>query len=488
MVIAVMLVFKLFYAILKHMNGIESFFWYDLETFGLNPCYDRIAQFAGQRTDLNLNPIGDPVVLYCRLSADYLPDPGACLVTGITPQEVKRKGLPESEFIQTINRLFSQAGTCVVGFNSIHFDDEFIRNALYRNFLDPYEREWKNGCSRWDILDLVRACHDFRPQGINWPPAKENGNPVFKLTELTAANRIDQTGAHDAMVDVNATIAVAKLIKEKQPRLFEHYLKLRQKTEVKNCLRLQDSPHPLLHTCASFTNPHGCTSMICAISPKVDQDNSIWCFDLAKDPSVLISASPESVYKTPGLFKLAINKSPFLAETNTLKAEDYERLGIDYKLCMEHMKTLVSSYSSIVKALMETPAPEYRTVDDPDYQIYSKFFSDHDKDLFRVIRNTPAEQRLSLNLNFSDSRCKSMLWRHVCRNYPEVLTDREMAEFKSFASSRLLCPPDDSINDFFFVGRKIDEKLEDNSLSVREKATLACLKEYFNSLKQFLGL
>ena len=145
----------------------ESFFWYDLETFGLNPSYDRIAQFAGQRTDLDLNPIGDPVILYCKLSADYIPDPAACLVTGITPQEVKAKGLPESEFIEKINNLFSVPGTCVCGFNSLRFDDEFIRNTLYRNFLDPYQREWKNGNSRWDILDLVRACHDFRPEGIN---------------------------------------------------------------------------------------------------------------------------------------------------------------------------------------------------------------------------------------------------------------------------------------------------------------------------------
>lgn len=470
------------------MNDIESFFWYDLETFGINPTYDRIAQFAGQRTDTDLNPIGDPVVLYCRLSADYLPDPGACLVTGITPQEVKKKGIPESEFIETINRLFSQPGTCVTGFNSIRFDDEFIRNALYRNFLDPYEREWKNGCTRWDVLDLMRACHDFRPQGIKWPVSPRTGNPVFKLTELTSANNIDQTGAHDAMVDVNATIAVARLVKENQPRLFEHYLGLRTKNGVKNQLRLQEEMHALLYTCASFINPRGCTSMICAISPKVDQDNSIWCFDLSKDPSLLLSNEGNKIYKTPGLFKLAINKSPFIADTNTLKDEDYDRLGIDKNLCMNHLNVLKTIKDRVVKVLSDIPAPEYKTPEDPDYQIYSGFFTDSDKQLFNVIRRTPPEQRLSLNLQFTDPRCKTMLWRHVCRNYPEVLSDEQMKEFKSFAASRIMCPPSDSINDFYFVPRKIEEKLENPAIRVKDKAVLVCLRDYFVSLKQFLGI
>lgn len=466
----------------------ESFFWYDLETFGLNPSYDRIAQFAGQRTDLDLNPIGDPVILYCKLSADYIPDPAACLVTGITPQEVKAKGLPESEFIEKINNLFSVPGTCVCGFNSLRFDDEFIRNTLYRNFLDPYQREWKNGNSRWDILDLVRACHDFRPEGINWPGPSEKGNPVFKLTEMTAANNIEQIGAHDAMVDVNATIAVAKLIKRVQPRLFNHYLGLRSKVEAKNYLNPQDTPKPVLHTCAAFTNPKGCTSLIVPITPHVTNENSIVCFDLTKDIAPLLSAKSEDVFKVNGVIKVAVNKVPFLARPNALKSADYQRLGIDFAACMSRYEEITKHRTELIVKIRSNADDEFQSPDDPDFQIYSKFFSDYDKRLFSVIRQTPPEQRLNLKLDFEDPRCSQMLWRHVCRNYPLVLDEQNLAKWKSFSSTRLLCPPGDPINDINFVSRKIDEKLSDTSLDARQKEILSKLREYMLSLKRFVGL
>lgn len=471
----------------KNMYNTTSFFWYDLETFGLDPAYDRIAQFAGQRTDMDLNPIGDPVIMYCRLSADYLPDPMSCLVTGITPQEVKKKGMPESKFIEEINKLFSVPGTCVAGFNSLQFDDEFIRNALYRNFLDPYEREWKNGCSRWDIIDLVRAAHDLRPEGINWPH-KENGNPSFKLTDLTGANNIDQVGAHDAMVDVNATINVARLIKQKQPRLFDHYFSLRNKSVVKDYLKLQGLPDPLLYTCAKFTNPNGCTSVIVPISPKLDQDNRILCFDLSKDPSALICSNAENIMASPGLLSIAINKSPFLAPMTSLKGEDYKRLGIDYSLCMAHYRAVMDNRTSLIVKLRDHGDEEFKRPDDPDYAIYSNFFTDYDKGLFAVIRQTPPEQRLSLNLKFQDSRCPEMLWRHVCRSFPESLNEEETKKWKSFAASRLLCPPGNPINDIYFVERKITEKMEDTSIEAEDKQILACLKEYVSSLKKYVGI
>ncbi|MCF0261422.1 MAG: exodeoxyribonuclease I [Sphaerochaetaceae bacterium] len=470
------------------MQKNETFFWYDLETFGTDPFYDRIAQFAGQRTDLDLNPIGDPVILYCKLSADYIPDPQACLVTGITPQEVKAKGIPESEFIEKINDIFSVPGTCVCGFNSIKFDDEFIRNALYRNFIDPYMREWKNGNSRWDILDLARACHDFRPQGINWPKHNEKGNPVFKLTELTGANNIDQTGAHDAMVDVNATIAVARLIKQKQPKLFDYYLTLRNKATVKKYLDPQDTPQPVLYTCTGFTNPNGCTSMIVPITPHIKNENTIVCFNLAKDPALLLNAKAEKVYETTGVIKIATNRVPFVANTNLLKAADYQRLGIDYELCMKHYQQIIENRTSLILKIRSNAGDEYQDSDDPDYQIYTKFFSDYDKRLFNIIRTTPPEQRLSLNLNFEDNRCHQMLWRHVCRNYPLTLGEEDLAKWKSFASTRLLCPPGNPINDINFVSRKIEEKLVSTEFDAKQKQVLAKLKEYLLSLKRFVGL
>ncbi|MBT3411535.1 MAG: exodeoxyribonuclease I, partial [Halieaceae bacterium] len=203
-----------------------TFYWHDYETFGADPSRDRPVQFAGLRTDADLNPIGEPLVIYSRPANDFLPHPQACLVTGITPQKALAEGLPEAEFIRLIHAELAAPGTCGVGYNSLRFDDEVSRYTLYRNFYDPYGREWQNGNSRWDIIDMVRACYALRPEGIEWP-LREDGQPSFRLEALTAANGIAHEAAHDALSDVHATIAMARLIKTKQPRLYDYVLKHR---------------------------------------------------------------------------------------------------------------------------------------------------------------------------------------------------------------------------------------------------------------------
>lgn len=468
------------------MKTTPTFFWYDLETFGLNPSYDKIAQFAGQRTDMDLNPIGDSIILYCKPPMDYLPDPLSCLVTSITPQETIEKGFCEAEFIEKINQEFSVPNTCVCGFNSLRFDDEFIRNALYRNFFDPYQREWKNFNSRWDILDLVRAAHDLRPQDINWPPKNpKTGNPVFKLTELTKANDIDQTGAHDAMVDVRATIAVAKLVKTKAPRLFSYFFKLRSKTEVKNLIGTPLST-PSLLTCASFTSPTGCTRLICPITPSVSSPNNIICFDLSQDVNVLLSAPQETLLQSPGIIRVALNKCPALSPISVLNEEIATRLGINTKACLASYNQL-KQHPELIASIREAESRnEFTDVDDPDFQIYSGFFSDSDLHNFEIIRKTPPSQRIRLNLSFNDKRCPKMLMRHVCRNYPEALDPDTMRKWKSFCSSRLLCPPGDIQNNLQFYERKIQEKLESTDIDPEGKLVMQKLREYGDQLKDLV--
>lgn len=470
------------------MNPQETFFWYDLETFGLNPHYDRIAQFAGQRTDRNLVPIGDPILLYCKLSDDYLPDPLACLVTGITPQEVQEKGLPESEFIEKINDEFSKPGTCVAGYNSIRFDDEFIRNALYRNFLDPYRREWERGNSRWDLIDLVRAAHDLRPEGIVWPPAKDNGNPAFKLTDMTEANAIVHEGAHDALVDVKATIALAKLLKEKQPKLFDWYFELRKKTNVKELLTVPMGK-PVVYTAANFTNPKGCSTLVVPITAVSTNANSIICFDLSQDITPLLEANHTDLMSIRGMVKISINKCPFISPLSILTDELAIKLGIDTKLCMRRYQQLQEDTMLPVKFRTAAEHDEYEQVKDPDFRIYADgFFNDSDQKRFAVIRQTTPAERLRLNLQFDDQRCQQMLWRHVCRNYPEVLDEEQKARWHSFATNRLLYPPGNVMVNLQFYERKIEEKLLATDTAPKDKFVLQQLKEWSTSLKEHLGL
>src|SRR5690554_4892671 len=194
-------------------------------------------------------------MIYCKPAPDLLPKPEACLITGITPQYAEAHGLREAEFMAKIATEFAQAGTCGVGYNSIRFDDEVTRYGLYRNFYDPYEREWKFDNSRWDIIDMVRMTRTLRPEGINWPDY-DDGSPCFKLEKLTQANNLEHGAAHDALSDVYATIALARLIKERQPKLFDYAFKLRDKRFVAGLIDIEANK-PLLHFSSMFAGTQG---------------------------------------------------------------------------------------------------------------------------------------------------------------------------------------------------------------------------------------
>ncbi len=468
------------------MKAKNTFFWYDLETFGLNPHYDRIAQFAGVRTDEDLNPIGQPVLLYNKPTTDYLPDPLSCLITGITPQEAEQKGMRESDFADAVLKELALPGTCTVGFNSIKFDDEFIRTLLYRNLMDPYRREWADGNSRWDILDVVRAAYDLRPDSLSWPPSKDNGNPTFKLTDLTAANNISHEHAHDALSDVYATLAVARLIKEKNPQLFAWALSLRDKKKVKNIVNPPFGT-PFLYTGANFTTPRGCTRPVVAISVIPNNPNSVICFDLTQDIDPLLLADEDTIMRIPGVFRIALNKCPFVSPLTVLGKDGIieRRLDIDMKAALARYERVRKAISLPVLFRNAVEKDEYEQVADPDFRIYAGgFFSDADRDRFSVVRKTEPAQKLSLNLHFEDPRAQEMVWRYVCRSWPETLDTNQKARWKSFAANRILNPPGDVKINWQFYTRKISEKLLSSDTPAHEKPVLTALKEWGEKISQ----
>jgi exodeoxyribonuclease-1 len=323
----------------------NSIYWYDYETFGINPRSDRLAQFGGIRTDEDLNIISEPLVIYCKPADDMLPDPYACLVTGITPQKTQAEGLIEAEFIAAIHKQFSQPGTCIAGYNSIRFDDEFTRNALYRNFYNPYTHEWQHGNSRWDLIDIVRLTRALRPEGINWPVG-DDGRPSIRLELLTKANGISHEDAHDAMSDVYATIEMAKLIRKHQPRLFDYMYGLRKKAEVSKLLNLR-SHEPVLHVSSMYSAERNAIAMVMPICQHPSNKNSIIVYDLNIEPDDFINADtdeltgrlytrsedlPEGVKRVP-LKDVHINKCPVIVPLKTMDAASAEHLNIDIAAC-----------------------------------------------------------------------------------------------------------------------------------------------------------
>ncbi|KEY60332.1 exodeoxyribonuclease I [Serratia sp. DD3] len=415
-----------------------TFYIHDYETFGKSPSLDRPAQFAGVRTDLDFNLIEEPLVVYCAPADDYLPDPEAVMITGITPQQALAKGVNEAEFARQIHQAFSVPGTCILGYNNIRFDDEVSRNIFYRSFYDPYAYSWQNGNSRWDLLDVMRACYALRPEGIHWPE-NDDGLPSFRLEHLTAANGVEHQQAHDAMSDVHATIAMAKLVKQAQPRLFDYLLQHRNKHKLNTLIDIAEMT-PLVHVSGMFGAARGNTSWVSPLAWHPDNKNAVIMCDLAGDITPLLTLSADELRErlytprnrlaadqAPIPIKLVhINKCPVLAPAKTLLPENAERLGIDRQACLENLKVLRQHPEIREKVVaLFAEAPTFTPSNNVDAQLYEGFFSDADKAAMKIIQQTKPQDLPLLDLTFGDSRIKALLFRYRARNYPQTLDDSE---------------------------------------------------------------
>ncbi|AFT66572.1 MULTISPECIES: exodeoxyribonuclease I [unclassified Cycloclasticus] len=468
----------------------ETYYWYDYETTGIDPARDRVVQFAGIRTDLNFNPVANPDVFYCKLHDDILPHPEACLITGITPQHAIREGLLESEFIKRVHREFSTPQTCVVGYNSIRFDDEFTRHLLYRNFFDPYAREWKSGNSRWDLIDLVRLTHALRPDGINWPQ-REDGAASFKLEELTKANGILHEAAHDALSDVYATIELAKLIKQQQPRIYSWGLSLRNKKKAAENLDLIHNT-AVIHVSSKYPAAQDCLAVVVPIAAHPVNKNGVLVFDLSADPTELIDLTAEEIHQrlyTPTaelnegqkrlpLKTVHINKSPMLAPLSTLTTEVKNKLNIDLLRCEENRQKILGA--GIEKKLAEVfSINTFESATDPDLMLYSGgFFSPIDVQNMTQIRACPIDKLAELSLPFEDERLEEMLFRYRARNYPETLNEVEKTQWQAYRHDCFIKEHNDGRLTLKAYFERLDELVVEGDWSEEQQVLLEELIDY----------
>lgn len=430
-----------------------SFFFYDLETSGLSAFNARIMQFAGRRTDLNLNPIGEPFNILIRMTEDILPDPDAVLVTGITPQTVMAKGITEAEFLRIFSDEIATPGTIFTGYNSVRFDDEFVRLLHYRNFYDPYEWQWQDSRSRWDILDVVRMTRALRPDGIQWP-FDVHDKPTNRLELITALNKLEHEHAHDAMSDVDATIAVARLIRNKQTKLFEYLLGMRDKRKV---AELVEGHEPFVYTSGTYPSEFDKTTVVVTICPHPRNQGSSFVFDLRHDPQEYKDMTPEQLAERwrwkkdaeePRLPVKTVqyNKCPAVAPLGVLDAASQKRIQIDIAVVQKNLKalkTMKDLEERLCKAweILESGREQtmlVNTEQDADTAIYQGFFDNQDKQSMRVVRAAKPEELSDLGLNFHDQRLVSLLPLYKARNYPKTLTSEERVEWERFCRQRLL--------------------------------------------------
>ncbi|MEN5208938.1 exodeoxyribonuclease I [Stenotrophomonas terrae] len=432
----------------------ESFLFYDLETFGQDPRRTRIAQFAAVRTDAELKVIEEPVSFYVKPADDLLPSPIATLITGITPQHALAEGVSEAEAFARINEMMSKPKTCTLGYNTLRFDDEFVRYGLFRNFHDPYEREWRSGNSRWDLLDMLRLVHALRPDGINWPK-REDGATSFKLEHLALANDVREGDAHEALSDVYATIGMARRFRQAQPRMWEYALRLRDKRYVSSLLDVV-AMTPVLHISMRYPASRLCAAPVLPLARHPHINNRVIVFDLEGDIEPLLELSveeitarlytraadlPEGQQRIP-LKEVHLNKVPALVAWNHLRDADFERLQIDPAAIEAKAEKLRELGPQLAEKARQVFARE-RVNDGPidaDASLYDGFLAEGDKGLLSKVRTAPPEALAELEGRFRDPRLPELLFRYRARNYPQTLDATARSRWDAYRQQRFSTP------------------------------------------------
>lgn len=473
-----------------------SIFWYDYETTGINPRSDRPLQVAGIRTDLELNEVGAPVNLYCQPSDDILPHPAACAITGITPQVLAQKGLAEAEFMTRVHAELSAPGTCGAGYNTLRFDDEMTRYSLYRNFFDPYAREWQGGNSRWDLIDVMRTAYALRPEGIVWP--EQDGRVTLKLERLTEANGIDHGQAHDALSDVRATIALARLVRDKQPRLFEWLFQLRSKQRVMDQVRLLQ---PMVHISGRFSAERHYLGVVLPLAWHPRNRNALIVCDLGLDPQALLELDADTLRErlytrrdqlaegelAVPLKLLHINRCPVVAPLKVLRAEDRERLQLDMDVYQARALRLTDAQEVWRDKLASIYAEEeFAANGDPEQQLYDGFIGDRDRRLCEQVRMAEPVQLGRQQWPFDDHRLPELLFRYRARNFPETLSSEEQERWRLFCQQRLSDPVWGAPNTL--MAFKLAREELENSVTSFQCQVLGEWQDYADSLAARLNL
>ncbi|MEX5538070.1 exodeoxyribonuclease I [Pseudomonas syringae] len=474
----------------------SSIFWYDYETTGINPRNDRALQMAGIRTDTDLNEIAAPVNLHCQLSDDILPHPAACMITGITPATLAEKGLCEADFMTRVHAELSAPGTCGAGYNTLRFDDEVTRYSFYRNFFDPYAREWQGGNSRWDLIDVVRAAYALRPDGIVWP--EQDGRVTLKLERLTAANGIDHGQAHDALSDVRATIALARLIREKQPKLYDYLFALRSKQKVQEQVRLMQ---PLVHISGRFSAARNYLGVVLPLAWHPHNRNALIVCDLHLDHSPLLHEDAEILKRRlytrhdalgdgelPVPLKLLhINRCPAIAPLGVLRSEDQQRLQLDMA-GYQARATQLSEHREVWhdKLAAVYGKDDFAASEDPEQQLYDGFMGDRDRRLCEQVRQAEPEQLARDAWPFDDARLPELLFRYRARNFPDTLSGEEQTRWRDFCQQRLRSPEWGAPNTLHdFTAALIECSL---SAAPEQLEVLRQWQDYANELSNRLGV
>ena len=413
-----------------------TYFFYDLETTGLSAANDRLLEFAGQRVDTDLNPVAEPISYLVKLACDVIPKPGAILSNRISPLMANLEGLNEAELLAELEREVWQPETTFTGYNSVEFDDNFIRHLCYRNFFDPYAWQRLAGCSSFDLLPVLAFCRDLRPDGINWPkrPARSRGG--LKLGQLAEANNLTRP-SHRAQIDVQTTIELARLLKNKQPQVFDYLVNNRAPEKIREMVL---SGQPLVYNGGFNLNKAQSTAIIFLGEDPLYRGNLI-VYDLRCDPSLFATMTAKQLSQALAdslwpFIRLSPNKSLPLATLAVVKEFDqWQRLDLDLAKTKKHQEILKNSqiFSRLSGALAEKGRLEPLSIKTVDRYLYpGGLIPKTDQELMTSLRQSQPQELAKFDLKFSDPRLNLMLLLYKGRNWPKSLSPDEAVAFNRY--------------------------------------------------------
>ncbi|MDU8351260.1 exodeoxyribonuclease I [Pseudomonas syringae pv. actinidiae] len=326
--------------------------FYDFETADANPSTP-ILQFASVSTDHDLNVIkGSETNLIAKPSRHALPAPIAFMIHMLDLEHLKEHGLSERALVQHVVNIFLHSpNSQMAGYNTLSFDDKVLQHACFRNMLPPYDHQFMNGNTRFDVFKLVQLMFAFRPESLEFPK-KEDGSFSLKLEQLSAANGIVHERAHDALSDVYATIGLARIIKGAEEKLYRFAQSMTVKQNAQDLI-LQGVP--LLHVNFKYQQENRNTSLVHPLCVDASNKNKYIIANLREDPYNMLNMSPQELRHfmftkreelaedapRVGVSQVGINDMPLIVPAkNMLTPALATSMNLDVDQCMRNLEMI----------------------------------------------------------------------------------------------------------------------------------------------------
>lgn len=412
-----------------------AFIFYDTETTGLAAGFDQILQFAGIVTDDDLNPI-EEINLRCRLQAHVIPSPGALVITGVRPSDITGANLSHYEMIREIRALIERYTPAVmIGYNSISYDEAMLRQAFYQT-LNPTYLTNTGGNTRMDVLKLAHAASQYAP-GVLEVPLNDKGRPSFKLEFLAKANGLMHDNAHEAMSDTQATLDLARLVRDRAPAVWEAMTRTRSKRDA---LSVLDNTDVFCSSDMMFGTP---SILATKIAANPDNPSEVAVFDLSHDPVHYLDADAvgaSSLLRTsPRPIRIVkANQSPIVVPQDLSHegvaghGQSMEELQAKVRAIREYPTFATNVANAVANRYPEREAPEY-----VEQRIYEGFPSYSDNALMEQFHAAPWIKRLAIASSFQDERLRELGQRLIYLEQPDVLRPETRQSYDTWRHQRL---------------------------------------------------